>query len=428
MNDIKQTSVAISSIRPVERLFDDAIPVFTDFPQGVVDQRVAVSGRPTLVVIQPTTYCNLDCSYCYLPDRARRRELTVETAAAIGQQLAAARWLLGGVDILWHGGEPLTVSVERFAALHEALTRPLSGRRVRNLVQTNATLITRRWARFLSAENFSVGVSVDGPDWLHDRHRRTRQGNGTAELARRGIARLNEHGLHPSLLAVLTLDSLRYAKEVMDSVAQLGVYYVGFNPEEVEGANGESSLDRPGARHHAYAFYREVLQWLVANRQAGVVVREVELVCRMLRSEAEAPVNASNTALRILTFDHRGSYSSFSPELLAYRADGGFLLGNVVTDRLDHLPRDRRLRHLSSEVRLGVERCRQHCRYFRFCGGGSPSNKLAENGTFMSSETLACRLRVQAAVDAVMDHLRISPQDIECFVRDDLSVPGPSIS
>jgi uncharacterized protein len=58
-----------------------------------------------------------------------------------------------------------------------------------------------------------------------------------------------------------------------------------------------------------------------------------------------------------------------------------------------------------ADISAGVENCRKSCEYFPVCGGGNPSNKLAELGTFTGTETQNCRLHVKAIADVVMEHL-----------------------
>jgi len=42
-----------------------------------------IASIPTYVVMQPTTLCNLDCSYCYLPFRSADKRMPVEVATAV---------------------------------------------------------------------------------------------------------------------------------------------------------------------------------------------------------------------------------------------------------------------------------------------------------------------------------------------------------
>jgi uncharacterized protein len=78
------------------------------------EQRFA---SPQTVVVQPTTWCNLDCQYCYLPFRKLRHQMSVEVAAALAESLALSEDSGDPIGIVWHGGEPLTVGPHKFAAL-----------------------------------------------------------------------------------------------------------------------------------------------------------------------------------------------------------------------------------------------------------------------------------------------------------------------
>jgi uncharacterized protein len=63
-----------------------------------------------------------------------------------------------------------------------------------------------------------------------------------------------------------------------------------------------------------------------------------------------------------------------------------------------------------ADIEAGVALCRERCEYFSVCGGGEPVNKLAENGTFVSTETTYCRMTKMQATDLVLDALeRVTP-------------------
>jgi uncharacterized protein len=63
------------------------------------------------------------------------------------------------------------------------------------------------------------------------------------------------------------------------------------------------------------------------------------------------------------------------------------------------------LQRLQSDITAGIEACRTTCEYFRFCGGGSPGNKIGENGTANSTTTAFCRFQYQQLIESVMTSL-----------------------
>jgi uncharacterized protein len=105
-----------------------------------------------------------------------------------------------------------------------------------------------------------------------------------------------------------------------------------------------------------------------------------------------------------VSISHDGAISTFSPELLGahHRRFGDFAFGNVAEHALSDVIHTPLFRTADAEIRRGIEACERSCRYFRWCGGGAPANKLFETGRFDSTETMHCRLTRQAVLDEVL--------------------------
>src|SRR5262249_49986589 len=248
-----------------------------------------------------------------------------------------------------------------------------------------------------------LGVSVDGPDFLHDLHRRTRQGSGTLDRVLRGIHLLHEHGISFEVITVLTADSLDYPDELFDFYQENGIRSVGFNVEEVEGPHTASSLQRAGTPERFRRFLTRFLK-LARSADPPLIVREFETSAAVLLGAHRCGPGArtqENRPWAIVNVDCEGHLGTYSPELLGIPslAHGGFTLGNVATDSLDTLVASPRFRLLEEEIGRGVAMCRESCKYFPFCGGGPPANKFFENGTFASTETMFCRLHKKICID-----------------------------
>ena len=69
------------------------------------------SDSPTIniVVVQPTPFCNINCSYCYLPQRADKTVMQHSTVRVLFEQLFASSWASQELTVIWHAGEPLVV-------------------------------------------------------------------------------------------------------------------------------------------------------------------------------------------------------------------------------------------------------------------------------------------------------------------------------
>jgi len=362
--------------------------------------------RTELAIIQPTPFCNINCRYCYLPERTSTKRISPRTLERISQRLFESPFVRDELTIVWHAGEPLVLPVDFYHEAHEILQRwNTSDVRVIFHFQTNATLINAEWCRFFQQPNVQVGVSLDGPRELHDLHRVDRRGQGTFDRAFRGLRMLHEVGLHPPVIMVVTRQALPYAKEIWRFFAANQVGMVGFNPEEVEAFHDCTTLDTDRDVADYKVFFATILRCMQQTPNSPKQ-REYEQIMRFLRQEGQRVASQNNVPFAILNFDTSGNISTFSPELLTAEHEpyGDFIFGNVYTDPLESILRNEKFRVVNEAISQGVSACKATCAYFEFCGGGSPSNKIGETGSFAVTETQSCRLQVKAAVGAVLDH------------------------
>jgi uncharacterized protein len=373
-----------------------------------------------LLIIQGTPFCNIDCTYCYLPDRDRRDRLSIDTLHRLVGRLVEfveetpVNWrerILkatprepASIAVVWHAGEPLVLPV-RFYEDAFAAFAPLKhhGVEISHGFQTNGTLITDQWIDFFRRTNVSIGVSIDGPRDLHDRHRRYRNGSGSFERCFAGIQRLQIAQIPFHVIAVLTEPALYEPDRMFAFFLEAELYDIGFNIEEIEGRNDRSSL----ANSNAAALYRGFLRrFLYLNAQAGfpIRLREAEQMTALVL-KGELPSNTQTEAGHILSVDVTGNVSTFSPELLGLKSDqfADFIIGNVFTASLTEMLTGPIATSLATEISLGVARCQASCDFFAFCKGGSPVNKFCETGSFRASETMHCGLTVKATLQECVD-------------------------
>jgi uncharacterized protein len=135
-------------------------------------------------------------------------------------------------------------------------------------------------------------------------------------------------------------------------------------------------------------------------------VREFRRAARQLLfwKRGEQVFNQLNTTWAIVAVAANGDFSTFSPELLSMTNlhYGDFILGNLASCTVDMNKADR----MHRDIQSGILLCAQSCEYFGLCGGDAPSNKIFENGTFISSETLYCQLSRKALIDAALESLQ----------------------
>jgi uncharacterized protein len=374
-----------------------------------------------LLVVQPTPFCNIDCRYCYLPHRNSKAVVTQQTLHNLFSQVFASGWTNECLSVVWHAGEPMVLPIEFYCDAFCMIDRLKPAELlVRHSFQTNGTLIDAGWCGFFTNERVGVGVSIDGPKHFHDRHRLTRSGRGTFDTTIAGIRLLRRHEVPFHVISVLSAASMAAPREMFDFYLAEGIEQVCFNVEESEGDHISQSFGEIGIEAAYYRFLSEF--WRLSAAVPGKItfIREIEHALGQVIRPSDAPFrNQLVEPFAITSMDWAGNISTFSPELLGLKSHeyGDFLLGNINRDALVDLPYRPNFTRMLADIEAGVERCRGCCEYFSVCGGGEPVNKLAENGSFASAETIYCRLTKMRATDLVLDalervqHIASSPRE-----------------
>ena len=135
------------------------------------------------------------------------------------------------ITFAWQGGEPMLLPqsfFEKAVEFEQKYAR--KGMRIQNAIQTNGTLITRSRAEWFAENNFLVGVSIDGPEDLHNKFRRDREGKGTFQDVMKGLENLKAAGAEFNTLTVVQSDNADHPRRVYDFLKSIGSEYLQFIP------------------------------------------------------------------------------------------------------------------------------------------------------------------------------------------------------
>lgn len=162
-----------------------------------------------LLILQPTPFCNISCDYCYLAERDVHRFMSLDVVEATVSNAKQCGLVGPQLSIVWHAGEPLVASRQFYRQAFDLVSRTLGPEvQVRHSIQTNGTLINERWCALFRQYAVRVGVSLDGPAFLHDRHRTTRQGGPTHARVMEGVKALQLNEIPFHVISVVTEDAL----------------------------------------------------------------------------------------------------------------------------------------------------------------------------------------------------------------------------
>ncbi len=331
---------------------------------------------------------------------------------AIGRTILGGRLFDDETTVVWHAGEPCVLPPDWYVAATDRLERAGQRRILRQSFQTNATLIDDGWIDHFRRPGIGVGVSLDGPAAIHDRFRRTRSGGGTHARTMAGIDRLNRAGIPFHVIAVVSAAGMEYPRDMARALVDTGARWIGLNVEEAEGENTTSTLHAPDSldryRRFLDAFLDEVDR---APEPPLVRERERFLASARMTGRPGPSRNQENTAGAIVSVGVGGAVSTFSPELLGTTSTryGSFDFGEIgaMSDLSDMFLHKAFLK-AQRDIEIGNAICRRTCAYFSVCGGGSPSNKLGEYGTFRVGRTQHCDHAIRALYETLLDRTLVS--------------------
>ncbi len=368
----------------------------------------------SLLVLQPSPFCNINCDYCYLPNRSSKKRMALEIISATIEKVFASDLVRGPLTVIWHAGEPLAVPISYYAeAFAEIRRRAPAGSVIRHCMQSNGTLVNESWCRFINDHDVSIGLSIDGPADIHNAHRKTRSGRGSHDAAMAGLRQLQAHTIPFHVISVITRQSLGRAKDIYGFFYNLGISQLGFNIEEIEGENVKSSLtSSEGKVESVEAFMGEIFRLQKADG-GRMRIREFDAALgkiqsqRSLRSFDFPYFNEQVRPFGILNVDCDGNYSTYSPELLGMHVSPyeSFSFGNILKDDFIDMVESPKFRSVFMDIQSGINLCRSSCAYYGYCGGGAPANKYYENGSFRTAETIFCKYSVKLPLDIVLNDL-----------------------
>jgi uncharacterized protein len=221
----------------------------------------------------------------------------------------------------------------------------------------------------------------------------------------RGVEALRRHGIRFAAICVVSDPQPELARELYRYFVELGCYWLGINIEEREGVNAR---DNTRAEAAVRGFWAELATAWTADPR--IELREVEwtlhYLAAALRGEEDTVLPRQRDP--VPTVAHDGRVVLFSPELAGFvdtPGYGDFALGNVLTTGLHEIVTAAATQPAGwvAEFFAGVERCRETCQYFGFCGGAHASNRYFETGRFDVTETEHCRNTKIRLLEGVLD-------------------------
>lgn len=354
--------------------------------------------------------CNLDCRYCYYLEKDRlypetkRFEMSAEVLETYIRDYISSQSGLPGDEIWfnWQGGEPTILGVDYFQRIValQAQHRP-SGKRIRNALQTNGTLLTSEWAVFFKAHDFLIGLSLDGPEALHDAHRVDRAGRPSFATVMEGLSLLKLHGVAFNTLVGVHSKNVQHPLEIYNFLRDIGAKHVQFIPIVERSADGERlasapQIDKDGLDYHvtpwsvlprAYgAFLCSVFDEWVRWDVGRIFIQFFDVQLGLAMGEPSGLCWFSETCGQGLAIEHNGDL--FACDHYVYPE---FRLGNILDTPIATLASSLQQRSFGTAKQDSLpDQCRT-CEIRFACQGGCPKHRFLKTSDGATGLNYYCR-------------------------------------
>jgi uncharacterized protein len=322
--------------------------------------------------------CNLDCHYCFY---LRKEALYPQSSFRMSDELlesytrqyiAAQR--VPEVTFAWQGGEPTLMGLDfyRKAVEYQARYRR-PGMLIHNNFQTNGTLLNAEWCQFFHEHDFLIGLSLDGPQDLHDAYRVDKGGRATFQRVLAAARLMQEHSVEFNILACVNnlnarrpLDVYRFLRD------EVGAKFIQFIPIVEPDPTAPGGVSPRSVSGRDYGFFLNAIfdEWV--RRDVGSVFVQIFDVALAAWSGSRPGLCIfDETCGTAMAMEHNGDlYACDHFVAPPYR------LGNILETPLADLVGDPRQVQFGLDKKASLPRTCRECPVRFVCNGGCPKDRL----------------------------------------------------
>ncbi|MCX6812376.1 MAG: radical SAM protein [Candidatus Berkelbacteria bacterium] len=312
--------------------------------------------------------CNYHCRYCnYGKEKWDGRIMSDQTLSDLIEKFL--NYSHPYANFCWHGGEP-TLAGPKFFSQVLTLTEKFkqADQIISHQLQTNGFGITNELASIFNDGNFGIGVSIDGPEFVHNINRRTFGGRDTFRKTMEGLSLLRKYDIPVSVISTVSNTTLAYSREVFEYLVGAGFRSISYSPvfDSLE-SDGLSITD-----DEWYNYLREVFEswWEYGDPDIGI--RELDEVIAWISGKRINCCSSARTCCHWLSIDRDGSIYPCE------RYNQKISFGNISQINLYDIPNDPVFRKFAKQSRFVSPECK-NCEYLRLCGNGCPNMRVSDN-------------------------------------------------
>lgn len=319
------------------------------------------------LIMSVSGQCNLQCKYCYRShsNNSHTKKMSLETYESFAKQYIK---ICGHPNFIWQGGEPTLRGMEFYKNAFELQRRYIIqySKDITNAIQTNGTLINKGWAKFFKANNVIVGISIDGPERMHNYYRYDFGGKGSFQYVMRGLKVLQDYGVDCNVLVVLHNRNISAPDRIFKFLLSNDIYLWQFIPC-VDLDPKTNRLATYSIKPEQYAaFICKIFDMWIDNDNPKIYIRIVDdLLHSYLGLSPQCCVFKEDC--NIITMDYSGDIypcDSFVKDR--------WKLGNINSSTLKEILGSTTLEEFNSQVNKKRQNKCSDCQWYFTCYGGCP--------------------------------------------------------
>jgi uncharacterized protein len=329
-------------------------------------------GSPLYVMLKPVgSRCNLACRYCYYLDKERHEEMSDELLEAFIRQYLEVQ-TQPEVLFTWHGGEPLLRPVSFYQKALQMQQRYAHGRTVDNCLQTNGTLLTDEWCSFLHDNRFLVGISIDGPQNLHDAYRQSSRHQSTWQQVMNAIELLNKYDVMWNAMATVNHLTADEPQRFYRFFRGIGCQFLQFTPvvERIHGEITDYSVSPDQWGRFLCGVYDE---WVLQDI-GQLYVQLFDATLANWVGESPGLCSMSPLCGRCAAMESNGDVYSCDHFVFPE-----YLLGNIRTSTLTSMLYGERQQQFGRNKQALLSRQCRECPFLFACHGECPRNRFVSD-------------------------------------------------
>jgi len=337
--------------------------------------------RISSLLIKPASaVCNLDCEYCFYLDREAdpykalpARAMSLDTLERLVDSYMFYSYPNSAFG--FQGGEPTLAGLDFFRKLVAFQKRyGRSGHTVSNSIQTNGILIDQDWCELLREYNFLIGLSLDGPEDVHDEFRFNKGGQGTWARVMQTVELFQKEKVEFNILCVLSSANVGKATELYRFFRKLGIEYMQFIPLAEFHPDGSPMPYTISAEEYG-EFLSEIFDlWWPERRK--VRIRFFDNIAEAIAGQKPANCTMHSSCDSYVVVEYNGDVYPCD-----FFVEGGWKLGNVEMDSWPEIARRQRRYNFAAKKAVPHAECAV-CEYQQICHGGCPKLRHGQHRRF----------------------------------------------